>query len=538
MSIYGYQPVQALEIIDSALIVGNISELQADQCRARIYSMSQMTDQLDSLLGGPKDVRLDSAQAIGERILSHDSIKTNLVLKRDVLELLAHTARMKTDTLGWLQRSRELVDVCRQIGGPAETDALRSEAETAAALHALGQHEEGMAKLDSVISQLDATFLREADRGAFNELDALIIALKRKILLLTSHDQYAEVLPLASLMLKRLDNYEKDPDAFHDGSSREPKNAEKRADYIQFYRNQALQHMTNAYAVLGERGNMRTAFEKVESGVRNITAREHIARYNALQQQVEAERERAIAIKTRQTSVTIGIIAFLFLVFAVAMIFHNSSIRRKNRALAQQIADAVKYKERYRLLSEVLRSERVTARRPEGESQLARDPSNLSLMTDEQLYQYIDDIVIREHLFCDPKFGREAIMERFKLSKERVGTIFSKVSKHAKMSSYILQLRLEYAAQQLLEQPDKTILQIASESGFSGSAYFSNCFRQHFGMTPTDYRREVKTTTPPISCKIISFCPIDPKTALKRPKMGAWSLDRVKWDFRLSKVGV
>ena len=111
-------------------------------------------------------------------------------------------------------------------------------------------------------------------------------------------------------------------------------------------------------------------------------------------------------------------------------------------------------------------------------------------MTDEQLYQYIDDIIIREHLFCDPNFGREAIMERFHLSKERVGTIFSKSSEYGKMSTYILKLRLEYAAQLLLEQPDKTVVQIASDSGFSSSAYFSNCFRQQFGMTPTDYRRD------------------------------------------------
>lgn len=63
MNIYGYQPIRALQIIDSAIIVGNISEPQASLCRARIYSMSLMHEQVDSLLGGPTDVRLDSAQA-------------------------------------------------------------------------------------------------------------------------------------------------------------------------------------------------------------------------------------------------------------------------------------------------------------------------------------------------------------------------------------------------------------------------------------------------------------------------------------------
>ena len=482
MGIYGYQPERALQIVDSALIVGNMTELQAEQCRARIYCMSLMKERVDSLLGGPKDVCLDSARAIGERILHNDTIKNDLRRRQDVLEILAHTARMKKDTTGWMRWSYELIDVCRQLGGPAETDALRTEAEVGAALYALGRHEEGMAKLDHVIEALS-----EKPDFKFNELDALIIALKRKILLLSSPDQYAETLPLARRILERLDKYEKDPDAFHDGSLREPKTDEKRADYIHFYRSQAMNHLTAAFASLGERGNMQEVFEKLERGVRDVTAREHTARYNALQQQMEAERQQAIADKAKQTAVATGILALLSLVFVVAIIFQNNKIRRKNRVLAQQIAEALKYKEKFRLLSDQLRkmNEEASARRPEGDSQPAPDPSSLNSMTDEQLYQYIADIVIREHLFCDPNFGRETIMERFHLSKERVGSIFSKGSEHGKMSTYILKLRLDYAAQQLLEQPDKTVVQIASDSGFSNSAYFSNCFRQHFSLTPT-----------------------------------------------------
>ena len=194
MSIYAYQPVRALQILDSAVIEGNLCDWRADICRARIYSMSLMKDQLDSLLGGPKDVRLDTARIIGERLLRHDSVKANLILKKDVLEVLVNTERMDNDTVGWLQRLIELNEVCHEQG--AETSALRTEAEIGAALHCLGRHEEGMAKIDSVLNTLNAFFLRETNRGKFDELDALIITLRRKILLLASHDQYAETLPL------------------------------------------------------------------------------------------------------------------------------------------------------------------------------------------------------------------------------------------------------------------------------------------------------------------------------------------------------
>lgn len=204
MDIFAYQPERALQIIDSAVIVGNMDKVQADQCRARIYSYTQMHNQADSLLGGTKDIRLDSAQAIGERLLSHDSIKTNLKRLQDVLEILAYTERMQNDTLGWIRRLRELVGVYHQIGPEAEADVLRTEAEIGAALCAIGQEKEGMAKMDSVIAIL-------SEKVSFNALDALIIALKRKIVYLSSQDRYAETLPLLHHIFERLDDYEAHP---------------------------------------------------------------------------------------------------------------------------------------------------------------------------------------------------------------------------------------------------------------------------------------------------------------------------------------
>lgn len=64
MNIYGYQPLQALQIIDEAVAVGNLSDWQADMCRARIYSATLMRTQLDSLLGQPDGASLDTARSV------------------------------------------------------------------------------------------------------------------------------------------------------------------------------------------------------------------------------------------------------------------------------------------------------------------------------------------------------------------------------------------------------------------------------------------------------------------------------------------
>ena len=60
----------------------------------------------------------------------------------------------------------------------------------------------------------------------------------------------------------------------------------------------------------------------------------------------------------------------------------------------------------------------------------ASDIMDLDTLSDEQLFQYINDIVVRERLFLDSNFDRQTIMDRFQLSKERVGASFSKGSQY------------------------------------------------------------------------------------------------------------
>ena len=54
-------------------------------------------------------------------------------------------------------------------------------------------------------------------------------------------------------------------------------------------------------------------------------------------------------------------------------------------------------------------------------------------------------------------------------------------------TDYLLQLRI-LRAQELLSETDASISEIADQCGFSGSSYFSGCFRQLTGMTPHAWR--------------------------------------------------
>ena len=54
--------------------------------------------------------------------------------------------------------------------------------------------------------------------------------------------------------------------------------------------------------------------------------------------------------------------------------------------------------------------------------------------------------------------------------------------------SYIRMLRLELA-QKLLKETNESICNISWKCGFADTHYFSNCFKKHFGTSPTEFRK-------------------------------------------------
>ena len=477
MQVYGYQPERALQIIDSAVIVGNMSEVWADANRARVYSMTQMNEQVDSLLGGTKGAGLKKGQAIGEQLLKHDSLKTNLKLKQEVLDILVYTARQQQDTVMWLQRSRELVDVYHQMGPEKETDALRTEAEIGAALYFAGQQQQGLAKLDSVIN-----LLNESPSFKFNELDALILASKRKIFVLITQEKYVKTLPLARRIIERLDDYEANPDEYNDNSQRVLKDSASRAGYINFYRQQAQGYITAAYASLGELDNMSEAYKQIENSFTESTAREHIARYNALQKQLEIERKDAELSRKNIISIALAIGFVVLFAVLIYVLRQHRIVKRKNRVLAREIAEAIKYREE----NEELRIKSEEFASVTGQT----DSVNLSELTNEELFQYIREAVMRDELFLDPKCDRQMLIDSYGLSKERIGAAFAQGSPFKSVTEFINDCRLPYAAKLLTERPDLSIAEVAKASGFSRAATFIDNFKKRFALTPNQYRTQ------------------------------------------------
>ena len=199
----------------------------------------------------------------------------------------------------------------------------------------------------------------------------------------------------------------------------------------------------------------------------------YAARYKAQEQQMEIERHREAARRAKMTVSAIGIIGLLILLFAIYAFIQWRKTQRRNRILAQQITEAIEYKEKYRELST-----------PNSTLQT----SNLSELSDAELFAYLRDLIEREQLFLNPNFERQTLITLTGLSKERIGAAFSQGSGHGRLTTLVTELRLDYAVRLMNEQPNLSIEKVCQASGFISADTFTRNFRAKFGMTPTAYR--------------------------------------------------
>ena len=85
------------------------------------------------------------------------------------------------------------------------------------------------------------------------------------------------------------------------------------------------------------------------------------------------------------------------------------------------------------------------------------------------------------------------------------------------LNEYVNLLRLSYA-QALLMKEDSSILTVASESGFGSLSNFNKCFRRIAGMSPTDFRRDVREQAEPRALSVdVDILGVDLNRSLEKP---------------------
>lgn len=540
---YATQPERALALLDSALLLGNISDYRGQVIRATIYSKSLM------------EQRLDSAILICQSLLSHDSVRNAPTEQENILDMLIVTSRLRHDDEAYLQWATQKVTICQQQG--EETERWRTEADIGLLMTFLGQVDEGFMKLDEAISRLDGP-------GSIDRMDAFIIAVKRKINALNDLGCYADVIPLAQRTLDRLDHYEQHTSDYKEDSYRLSwsDNPADRDRYLDFSRAQAWGFMAQAYALLSEKGTVKSeklaAAQKArdylalfdQSGYgKTFMARRFIAptqmalgMYDeALETYDEMERrmgtdtlndDYAVILRSRATAAYARATANSQLNQAYDLMSryaslsnilsdslhrseaHNYAARYHAQEQQLQIQEKADEAERSHIISMAIaviallaiafaiyffRQKRIISEKNHALVRMINDQAEvLSVPLASQkedgekvsMFNSIDSVIRNERLYANIGLQRQDICDRFGISRHALNDLLAEHADGLSFPQYVNNIRLEEALRLLRKETSKTVTTIADDVGFT-PANLREQFKKKYGVTPLEYRQNL-----------------------------------------------
>jgi len=93
-------------------------------------------------------------------------------------------------------------------------------------------------------------------------------------------------------------------------------------------------------------------------------------------------------------------------------------------------------------------------------------------------------------LHYDERISLESVAEAMYINQSYLSKLFPKIS-GTTFKNFLTAQRVKHA-KKLLESTDKSIIDIANESGFGSFTSFSRSFKNLTGRTPSDYRKETR----------------------------------------------
>lgn len=168
-----------------------------------------------------------------------------------------------------------------------------------------------------------------------------------------------------------------------------------------------------------------------------------------------------------------SIIILSLLVIGIGiLIVYQHRLKQKNRALYHSI----------RAVNEVKSREKLSSR--SSDESLMEEPVD----RDEVIYRKVCSLMDSEHLFKDPLLNRESLSKAIG-SNTRYLSNAIKLYSGMTINDYINDYRLSYAAALLAANPEMSIGEVETESGFNSRTTFSRLFKNKYGMSPSEYKR-------------------------------------------------
>lgn len=241
------------------------------------------------------------------------------------------------------------------------------------------------------------------------------------------------------------------------------------AGYFPFYLDDMLRK-ADILARLYRPEESRQLYLRYMQAKDSIERVEIAAHINNLNTQYQIDR---LQVKYRASALCFTIAlcgAGLLLVLLFAYIFYSRSLRRKNRALYLRIHEQEKMEERVFDAIEILPVE------------------NLSKET--QLFCHLSERMHEEKLFTRHDLNRKDLATMLGTNENYLACAIRNNTNNKTFREYITDLRLKYAVRLLDENSDMSIEAIGEAVGFNTRTTFFRTFKDRFGMSPNDYRKE------------------------------------------------
>ena len=554
MSIHMTEPERALTLIDSAVIVGNISKQRGQYLKAvtqygglQNFALSRQTC-LD-LLDGSNPQSL--VANLNNRTDSDDLLC--------VYGLLAAIESISDNNAALLRYATEGSRLAHALNLPNEIG--RMEGFIARVMAETGKTDEGISHLQVTLGELRGDDNFNAVMTYFNTSKALLH-------ILLDHKRLTEMVPVCEQMLERIGEFARHPERFADtpegfdptefedyargqtlaflttSYARQYTAAEGgeltpalRAELLRKARQAEAEMqqtkwshtidcdrmMTAAYHHLGQFQRFDEAMARLDSiqvgdtinnnylirlGLRSTAAQmrgrqaeaiDYLNRRIIIQDSINRRTQRdqlnelatvyhlqeerfarqeaeADARQMKLYALFIAAALIAAIAFAAYFFYKRRQTMEKNRVLAREITEAIRYKEMW---------EERNAPSGAVEKTVERAPSS-----DAALFQQLRDVILRDQLYLDPRLDRQMLVDRFGLSKERIGAAFAKGSPFKSLIDFLTDCRLPYAAKLLAEHPELSVADVARASGFTSADTFSRNFKQRYALTPSQFREQ------------------------------------------------
>lgn len=214
------------------------------------------------------------------------------------------------------------------------------------------------------------------------------------------------------------------------------------------------------------------AYMQAKDSIDRVEIATHMDKLNTLYQLDRLTAEKRVA-KQRLVFTLYGSGIMLGLLFGY--IFYTRSLHRKNHALYLRIRQQEKMEKRVLSAIEILPVEKLSK--------------------EAQLFYCLSERMHNEKLYVNPNLSRKELAALMGTNENYLANAIRNNTDNKTYHEYITDIRMKHAVALLLESPDTSIETISEAVGFNSRSTFFRAFRNTFGMSPSDFRKESRKNT-------------------------------------------